>query len=519
MKSEEIISVGKVTGPPGCGKTTEIMRLITAACKKYDSDKIGAVSFTNAAVEEIKARIFTVLDAKDKKQTAKNVRTLHSHCFRQLGLNKDNMAEQKFKDFCKDFPQFAFDMYKSGKDDDIQQWQQHKYDNEKLFSRIQLMRNRLIPKDDWDPMAREMYEAWDIWMSANNLTDFTGMLEKTLEERLMPDIDILFVDEAQDLTPLQYEITKMWSRDTVHTTYAGDSDQAIFRFAGAVPERFIELEAGWKKHLDQSYRVSPAVHEYARRVAGNIGNRENTVFKPCLKYGEGQVLDQTEPDFDLEGEHMIICRCNYQLEKWIKILIKLNLPWHNPYRFQDKAWNPCDTASWIAAKTYQALMQGKEITGRSFKKMIKAVKAKDNLEHGKKNEIIKWSEAETERTVDLFDLKGLGLTDEFINGKKEIDKILKLQGRSVPILKHMLDMEEDAGKKPRFIVGTIHSVKGGEADHVWIDTELPPLILSEIQKDVRASYDEARVAYVAVTRARKTVGLLRSRMRNPMLKL
>jgi superfamily I DNA/RNA helicase len=80
-------------------------------------------------------------------------------------------------------------------------------------------------------------------------------------------------------------------------------------------------------------------------------------------------------------------------------------------------------------------------------------------------------------------------------------------------------MEEDTGKRPRFIVGTIHSVKGGEADHVWIDTELPPLILSEMQKDIRASYDEARVAYVAVTRARKTVGLLRSRMRNPMLRL
>ncbi len=519
MESKEISSVGKITGPPGCGKTTEIMRLVTAACKKYDSDKIGAVSFTNAAVEEIKSRIFKVVDAKDKKATAKNVRTLHSHCFRQLGLNKDNIAEQHFKDFCKDFPQFAFDMHKSGKDDNIYQWQQHRYDNEKLFSRIQLMRNRLIPKDGWDPMAIEMYETWDMWMGANNLTDFTGMLEKTLEERLMPDIDILFVDEAQDLTPLQYEITKMWSRDTVNTTYAGDSDQAIFRFAGAVPERFIELEAGWKKHLEQSYRVSPAVHEYARRVAGKIGNRENTVFNPCLSFGDGRVLDQTEPDFELEGEHMIICRCNYQLEKWIKMLIKLNLPWHNPYRFQDKAWNPCDTASWVAAKTYQALMQGKEITGRSFKKMIKAVKAKGNLEYGKKNEIMKWHDNELDRTVDLFDLKGLGATDEFINGEKEIDEILKLQGRSVPILKHMLDMEEDTSRRPRFIVGTIHSVKGGEADHVWIDTELPPLILSEIQKDTRASYDEARVAYVAVTRARQTVGLLRSRMRNPMLKL
>lgn len=512
-----IESVGKVTGPPGCGKTTEIMRLVSAACQKYDPDRIGAVSFTNAAVEEIKARIFKVIGVKDEKKTAKNVRTLHSHCFRQLGLHKDNVAEQQWKDFCNDFPQFAFDMYKSGKEDEVYQYDPYKYQNEQTFSQIQLMRNRLIPKEKWGEMSTEMYETWIMWMDANGLTDFTGMLEKVLEEELMPDIEILFVDEAQDLTPLQYEITKMWSRNTVNTTYAGDSDQAIFRFAGAVPERFINLEAGWTKHLEQSYRVSPTVHEYAVRVAQGIGNRENTTFEPYLEHGQGQMLVEMEPDFNLEGEHMIICRCNYQLKKWIDLLVRLNIPWHNPYRYQDRAWNPCDTKSWQAAKTYQLLMQGKEVTGRSFVKMIQAVKAKGNMEYGKKSEIIKWSDQDLERRIDLFELKEIGMTDEFIGGEKPIDEILKLHGRSVSILKHMLEMDEDTAKTPRCVIGTIHSVKGGESDHVWVDTELSPMIMREIQKSERASYDEARVAYVAVTRARKTIGLLRSRMWNPML--
>jgi len=110
------------------------------------------------------------------------------------------------------------------------------------------------------------------------------------------------------------------------------------------------------------------------------------------------------------------------------------------------------------------------------------------------------------------------MTDQFIDGEKPITEILKLKGRSVPILKHMLSMEEDASKTPRVVIGTIHSVKGGESDHVWVDTELSPMILREMQKSERASYDEARVAYVAVTRARQTVGLLRSRMWNPMLR-
>ena len=72
--------------------------------------------------------------------------------------------------------------------------------------------------------------------------------------------------------------------------------------------------------------------------------------------------------------------------------------------------------------------------------------------------------------------------------------------------------------KPRIIIGTIHSVKGGEADHVWVDAELTRSICREIAMDIGHAYDdEARLAYVAATRAKKTLGILRtrSRFKNP----
>jgi len=43
------------------------------------------------------------------------------------------------------------------------------------------------------------------------------MLERTLALRLRPDIDVLFVDETQDLSPLQFELMKMWSEKCVST--------------------------------------------------------------------------------------------------------------------------------------------------------------------------------------------------------------------------------------------------------------------------------------------------------------
>ena len=62
-------------------------------------------------------------------------------------------------------------------------------------------------------------------------------------------------------------------------------------------------------------------------------------------------------------------------------------------------------------------------------------------------------------------------------------------------------------QKPRVILSTIHSIKGGEADHVALFTEI-----NQIQDDsiMRGEDDEHRVFYVAVTRAKKSLHILES---------
>ncbi|MBT8489902.1 MAG: UvrD-helicase domain-containing protein, partial [Deltaproteobacteria bacterium] len=233
-------NIGKITGPPGCGKSTEIMRLILRACDKYFPNEIGAVSFTNAAVEEIRTRIARTV--KIDKSVIKNVRTLHSHCFKLLGLSKTDVAESHMAEFNAEYPQYRISI----SSDDIPDEKDFMLDkkirrNEVCFNEMQIMRNRLVPVKKWNLDTRIIYEKWSAWMKESKYIDFTGMLEQVLERELIPSIRILFVDEAQDLTPLQYAIIKKWSTNTVSTIYAGDSDQCIFRFSGSVPEAFIDL--------------------------------------------------------------------------------------------------------------------------------------------------------------------------------------------------------------------------------------------------------------------------------------
>ena len=504
---------GKIIGPPGCGKTTEVMRLVTAACDRYFPDKIGAISFTRAAVGEIKSRIEKTVNVSG---VGKNVRTIHSHCYHLLGMSKDRIAEtdKRKKEFNESNSRYSLPLQggRSNPEDDSGGYFVEK-NSEAVYTQMMISRNRMIPRKEWDDDLCHFYDTWTGWMAENSYMDFTSMLEIVLVERLCPDIEILFIDEAQDLTPLQYEVTRMWAERTSYTLYVGDENQCIFRFQGAIPEAFKDLKHDWNKILDQSYRVSPAIHKYAQTVIERADNREVVKFKPTDKYGKGEVIQCMKPDLSLDGTHMIICRCNYMLKRWTNYLLEQNTMWHNPYRLSDKGWNPATTNIFSAVKTWLDLMDGKEVKAKPFQDMTKQIIAKGNLKHGAKTRI---SKMDTTNSMDLFDLPGMGFDDAFINNRKHVSEVFSIKGLAGKMLENDPKIVYET---PRVIIGTVHSVKGGEADHVWLDTAVSPLIFQmmrdpEHRKDY---YDEARVAYVGATRARKTLGLLVSRLRNPVL--
>jgi len=492
----------KVIGAPGTGKTTYLLDLITSAAKKYEPDRIGAVSLTNAAIEEMRQRVKKETGLPSK--AAKNIRTIHSTCFNLLELKTTQVADKKIRDFNEAYPEWEMPLGTETTEDE-----HHAYarghtpeDNRRRFREIQILRHKMIPKEEWkEKNLVNMFTAWDRWMFDNGLIDFTGMLERTYREELSPDVDILLVDEAQDISKLSLSILNMWAKETVSTVYVGDSDQAILKFAGAVPEAFIKLNHTWLKVLGKSFRVPKKIHEYAMRLIRQAKDREDVSYEPTEI--EGQVITGiSEPDLSLDGTHMILGRCNYHLNHWRDYLVKQGIAFHNPYRPLDKAWNPLNTKIWRAVKTYKRIQEGEEVNGVDARNMVKEMIAEENLIRGMKKRV---DELITEEWVDLFGLASYGIfTEEFLSFGKKIEEVFRLKGQGG----RMALRVEDMMKEPNVVIGTMHSVKGGECDHVWIDTRTSPRCVRAMNLGREAFYDEVRVGYVGVTRGRRTLGVI-----------
>ena len=87
-----------------------------------------------------------------------------------------------------------------------------------------------------------------------------------------PEFDMCFLDEAQDLSQLQWDIAHILDENSKRMYCAGDDDQAIYRWAGADVDHFINLPGG-SETLSQSYRVPQTVHSLADNVVRRITRR------------------------------------------------------------------------------------------------------------------------------------------------------------------------------------------------------------------------------------------------------
>ena len=100
------------------------------------------------------------------------------------------------------------------------------------------------------------------------------------------------------------------------------------------------------------------------------------------------------------------------------------------------------------------------------------------------NEVSKLNEAEVvniglisdgleryRRLIDeFFGLLGMGFLGTFLEKQGKIEDYFKINADGKDLVLHLAEnMPDQFFETPRVCVGTFHSVKGGECDHVWID--------------------------------------------------
>ena len=165
----------------------------------------------------------------------------------------------------------------------------------------------------------------------------------------------MFIDEAQDLSSLQWDMVRSMWRDTDKTYIAGDDDQAIFKWAGADVDHFISLkkEVDTIKVLDESFRIPGGpIHELSQSIIKKVNNRFDKKYKPRSEQGIlRKYSDLSQVDMS-EGQWLVLATANFMLED-VKELCELR-GWY--YKYKNK--NSIDVKLLLALQNWEQWRKG-----------------------------------------------------------------------------------------------------------------------------------------------------------------
>lgn len=526
-------NVNHVVGPPGTGKTTYLAAQAKDAVLKYGGKNVLICSLTRAAAFEIGGR--------DTEVAPENVGTLHAHAYRALG--KPVIAESKVKDWNAAYPEYEITSGRKGGVDDPMDEESGQGDGDALLAEINNLRAALVPEEKWRLIHKDFWMKWSGWKDENGYMDFTDLIEKCLTDTSGPPGDpmVMIGDEAQDWSAMEAKLFRdHWGSHANEVIMAGDGDQTLYSWRGADPNIFLDHPVPADQHrvLEQSWRVPGAVHEVAQRWIRQIHHREDVKYRPTPNPGEFGMFDGSFKNLDAliddikakitDGEScMVLASCGFLLKPIISVLRAEGIPFHNPYRKQQPVWNPLQRRkdAVIAADRLLAYLAPTVHSGRDavmqwtedeFETWVPLLRTGDVLRRGVKNQMGGKGEFKFMPNMTLGSYQHYF---EDFESHHELTMSCDLdwfEGALLPSkvkpMEYPLNIarafgHESLSERPRVVVGTIHSVKGGEADNVYVFPDLSPAAMRE-WGDAGEGHDAIiRMFYVAMTRSKNRLYL------------
>lgn len=275
----------------GSGKTTELMNVIEKhVATGIPLHRIAFVTFTRAAAQVAQERVCQRFNVPLKD--APHFRTIHSMCFRAVNMTRDRMMDfEKYQDFgMKSGYQFQITVGRGMPDGEIN-WKQ--MNDTQLVAFEQLYRtNRAMgqwlydTKVDGIDFTRYCTE-YNKYKQTFGYADFTDLLEQYIQQDCVEDVDIACIDEAQDCSPLQWQVLFRAFRNASAIYVAGDSKQSIHTWNGA-DFKILDNLRGRQHIMEYSYRVPKNILQYVQsHIVDDMSDVLHT--KPLAKKDGGSV--------------------------------------------------------------------------------------------------------------------------------------------------------------------------------------------------------------------------------------
>lgn len=489
-----------IYGPPGCGKTTELLRITEEMLANgIKPEQIAFFSFSRKAAYEARDRAVEKFKMNPKRFHW--FRTIHSLCYSQLGVQREQLLSWKDYREIGDALGLKFSTFDPTEDGEFSSLctkgdRMKHYEN---LSRLLCVSVEEIckqhPNEDMFLMDMQLLqESLNTYKESRDKMDFTDMLEKFIDHKFDQQFHTIFIDEAQDLNPLQWKIVEKLMKNTKRIILAGDDDQAIYQWAGADVKAFIEFN-GHKRTLNKSYRIPAAVHVVAESISSQIRDRQDKPYHPREEVG--QVIHHDVIDtLDLsEGTWLLLCRNVCYLKLFNQYC------YDHGYFFNSRANEHFSYDNVDGLVVWEKLRKGEFVSHTDCLKIYSLMSANTRIKRGAKSRLVA-ADPSKKYNFEILQ-KEYGLLVE----SPWYEALDKMNPNDVQYIRSCLRKGEkiNMSRGPRININTIHGVKGGEADNVVIMTDMTMKTYMESQRNPDA---EHRVWYVGVTRAKQALHLI-----------
>ena len=566
MTQADDTPVTRLFGGPGSGKTTALLdRVETMLEEGVDIDDLLLVSYTRAAAAEVRDRLADRRGVSPRSLRG-NVGTMHATAYNLLNLSRGDVVDESDKQaFCEDYGLDYEDEYKSGG---------------RRTARSTALGNKVIATSEWlqrtnrevadwydvpfhwnvdevrlppdiDPHAQEgnkytptwtsdddrvsipeSIRAWRAYKGEEGLVGFADMLERVKQRSLVPHVDHLVIDEFQDITQLQYDVYQEWKPHMDRVLIAGDDDQVVYAWQGADP-RLLLGEVGEDVILDTSYRLPSNVLQVVQRVIRHIDERQEKNLKPRT---EGGVVEFKESPSVLDlvrdvrntvetddGSIMVLFRARYQMFEFMDEFVTSGIPFAvmtDGRMWTDRLGDYAD-----AVVNFQA---GDPLSGLQVRRLADMLVDSAFAQNERDDLFDRVDELQEAAGVD--DLTELEIDPDVV---REIAPFMPDPASAADMVRKVTKFQKtglrayfanDYRDEPRdrVRVGTIHSAKGREADHVYVATDLTEKVVEHMASTAPEDAvpdgveftpasnpvpvltdNERRVFYVGMSRARE----------------
>ncbi len=296
-------AVAHVEGPllllagAGSGKTRVITHRIAHLIEAHHTPgpAVLAVTFTNKAAEEMRARVNSLLTDSSAGKTPL-VSTFHSFCVRLLRRDGASLADIR-EGFTRQFTIYDADdqvalvksiFKQTGLDETFMKYRA-------VLSKISEAKSQNQTPEDWykaatDPKLTRLakiYELYEERLKKGNALDFDDLLLESV--RLLKHDDALralynrrfefvMIDEYQDTNRSQYELMRSLTEIRHNVCVVGDEDQSIYGWRGADIRNILDFEKDYPNavviRLEQNYRSTKNILEAASALVANNKERK-----------------------------------------------------------------------------------------------------------------------------------------------------------------------------------------------------------------------------------------------------